>query len=105
MAKKDFKNTSAVNKFISSKDVQDTQDTQEGQNVQHALNTQDAHVITTRKKHPRINMAFYGENHEYLEYISRINGVSITQYVNNLIDRDRAINQDKVDKAKEILNG
>lgn len=103
MAKpKDFKNLSAVSKFISTRDAQDTQDTQI---AQPALNTQDAHVMTTKKKHPRINMAFYGDNHEYLEYISRISGVSITQYVNNLIDRDRAVNQDKVDKAKEILNG
>lgn len=118
MVKKDFKSTSAVSKFISSRtdeeEVQVTPDTSNTQNERDtpitptAYDTHDIHAgedKTRKQKHPRINMAFYGKNHEYLEYISRLSGVSITQYVNDLIDKDRAINQAKVDQAREILKG
>lgn len=111
MAKKDFKNSSAVNKFISVQtDEDDTQEIQEKheeheeQHMQNDYEEHDAHVKKGRKKHPRINMAFYGENYDYLVYISRLNGKNITEYVNSLVDRDREINQDKIDRAKALMN-
>ena len=112
MAKKDFKNLSAVNKFISTQtdedSTQETHDRHEKHEEQHMQNNNeehDAHDKKVRKKLPRINMAFYGENYDYLTYISRLSGKNITEYVNSLVDKDREINQDKIDKAKEILNG
>lgn len=41
------------------------------------------------KKLPRINMAFTTENHTYIKKRSRQEGMSITEYVNRLIDDDR----------------
>lgn len=112
MAKKDFKNSSAVSKFISvqtdeesTQEIQDKHEPHEEQHMQNDNDALDTHVKKGRKKLPRINMAFYGENYDYLTYISRLSGKNITEYVNALVDKDREINQDKIDKAKEILNG
>lgn len=41
------------------------------------------------QKLPRINMAFTTENHTYIKRRSRQEGMSITEYVNRLIDDDR----------------
>lgn len=42
-----------------------------------------------RQKHPRMNMAFYGDNLAYLKEVAWENKKSITQYVNDLIEKDR----------------
>ena len=44
-----------------------------------------------RKGHklPRINMAFQPINHEYIKRVSRQKGISMTDYVNQLIDNER----------------
>lgn len=41
------------------------------------------------QKLPRINMAFTPENHEYIKRVSRQNGMSVTQYINELIEQDK----------------
>lgn len=38
---------------------------------------------------PRINMAFYEDNLEFLQYAAWKNRMSITQYVNQLIYKDK----------------
>jgi len=48
-----------------------------------------------RQSQSRINMAFSDENIEYLRIISRVEDLSITSYINELLDKDRAL------KAKE----
>lgn len=97
--KKDFKE--AARRFISSTEP-DTQDTPSALNTH---STQDTHNTqgTRKQKHPRINMAFYGNNLEYLNLISRIEGVSITQYVNDLIAKDEEKNKEKMESLKSIL--
>jgi len=55
------------------------------------------------QKFPRINMAFKDENLEYLQLISRIEGVSITEYVNRLVALDRQKQADVIEKAKSLL--
>jgi len=47
-----------------------------------------------RKGHklPRINMGFSLENHAWIRLRSRQRGMTITEYVNELIDRDRTGN-------------
>jgi len=113
MAKKGFKG--AVNKFISAveeeEDVQNTPDTanepdtvNESDTV-NVPNTQKKSVKTRKQKHPRINMIFYTDNHEYLEYITRLKGVSITQYVNDLIAKDAEENKETIEKFKALVNG
>jgi hypothetical protein len=50
------------------------------------------HNTRGRKGHklPRINMAFTPENHKFITFTSRQQGISATEYVNNLIDAARS---------------
>lgn len=88
----------------NTQETHDRHETREKQHMQDNHETQDAHDKKARKKLPRINMAFYGENYDYLVYISRLSGKNITEYVNMLVDKDREINQDKIDRAKALLD-
>lgn len=115
MAKKDFKNLSAqaVDKFFN------TPDTQQAPNTQHTPNTQDTpstqHTPNTQVTHntpdtpkrvqarPRINIAFEEESLSYLQLISRLDGMSITKYLNELIKKDSLQRINDITKAKEIL--
>ena len=56
-----------------------------------------------RQKQSRINMAFSDENIEYLRIISRVEDVSITTYVNELLDKDREGRAQEVLKARRVI--
>jgi hypothetical protein len=127
MAKKNFRDINPAMAFISdTQNAQDTQDiihTQNAQNTLDALNTQNtfckqdtqdafhahdtsiAHQTqgTKGQKLPRINMAFSLENLEYLQLISRVEGMSITEYVNTLIRTDSSNRAAEIERAKSIL--
>ena len=107
MAKKGFKG--AVDKFISAveeeEEVQNTPDTASEPDTVNVPNTQNKNIKIRKQKHPRINMIFYTDNHEYLEYITRLKGVSITQYVNDLIAKDAEENKETIEKFKALVNG
>lgn len=55
------------------------------------------------QKLPRINMAFSVSNLEYLQLISRIKGVSMTEYVNQLIMENHKKNKQLIESAKQLL--
>ena len=95
MTKKTFKGINPAMQFI-------TQPEQEAQEVQ---DEQGKQLTQGRKgqKLPRINMAFQPDNLDYLQTISRIEGVSMTDYVNRLLQRDRIARADIVEKAKALL--
>ena len=103
MAKKNFKNINPAMAFIS--DTSDTQNEPNAQYVQHDPKVQNTHLTQGRKgqKLPRINMAFSIENLEYLQIISRIEGKSITEYVNTLIRADSSNRADEIKQAKSVL--
>lgn len=123
MSKKSFKNNNPALAFITQPtqeeqlegqliygDKGETQEQQVKQDTQEAPREQGTykkHPTQGRKgqKLPRINMAFSNDNLEYLQIISRIEGVSITQYVNNLIEADRGVRADDIERAKGILKG
>lgn len=44
----------------------------------------------TKRNEPRINMTFYDDNLEFLRHIAWVNHMSITQYVNQLVGKDKA---------------
>ena len=56
-----------------------------------------------RQRQSRINMAFSDENIEYLRIISRVEDLSITSYINELLDKDRALRAQEVLKAKRVI--
>ncbi len=119
MSKKNFKTDNPALAFIT----QPTQEEQiEGQlkyngngepepqdkpDTQQEPKVQDKHPTQGRKgkKLPRINMAFDNENLEYLHIISRIEGVTVTKYVNILIEADRKKRAEDIERAKGVLKG
>ena len=91
---KQFKDAAAMahpvyNTLIGS--AQDTQDTQDAQGRKSA-------------KLPRINMAFSPQNLEYLRVMAGIRGMSITKYVNTLIERDQEQNRGTFDAVKKLTS-
>lgn len=124
MSKKSFKNNNPALAFITTPDTQEEQikgqlgyddkgEPQERpleqgtQEVQNDKQVQEKHPTQGRKgqKLPRINMAFSNDNLEYLQIISRIEGVSMTRYVNILIEADREARAGIIKQAKTILKG
>lgn len=128
MNKKSFKDSNPAMAFISKpevnnkhksesdsiedREVQNTDSapyTQEVQLEQEVQGTQESVRKTPKtqgkkgQKLPRINMAFDEENIEYLRLISRIRGVSMTQYVNDLLNEDKKINDNLLKKAEKLL--
>jgi len=98
--KKSFRDINPALQFISNtqevQEVQEVHDTQEVQQVQHTQGKKG-------QKLPRINMAFQTSNLEYLQIISRIEGKSITEYVNNLVEQDRQRNAARLEEARSIF--
>lgn len=106
--KKSFKNENPALAFISGQSA--SKDTQEEQQEPNTPITQEETIVhgTQGKKGqklPRINMAFSLENLEYLQIISRVSGVSITEYVNRLVMADRNERAEEIDQAKAFLKG
>ena len=101
MAKKSFKDNNPALAFIS------TQEAEIEQQEQEAQRTPIAHTTQGKKgqKLPRVNMAFATNNLEYLQLISRIEGVSMTEYVNRLIEADKEARKEIIEEAKKILKG
>ena len=58
-------------------------------NTLNTHDTHDTHDSGRRQKHPRINLAFYGENLEYVREAAFQERMSVTEYVNQLIVDDR----------------
>jgi DNA topoisomerase VI subunit B len=122
MAKKDFKNLSAqaVDKFFNT--TPDTQQEPPAPNTpstphapntlvtpstQHTPNTlvtpSTPHAPKRVQPRPRINIAFDEEALTYLQLISRIDNMSITKYLNELIRKDLKDRIQDINKAKEIF--
>lgn len=53
-----------------------------------------------KKKHPRINMAFYDDNLDYVREAAYQSRMSITEYMNHLIREDRKHNPIDVKASK-----
>ena len=100
MSKKNFKDDNPALAFISGgRGTHDTHDVQEV----HA--SREPTQGRKGKKLPRINMAFSQDNLEYLRLISRIEGVSMTEYVNQLLEVDKEEKSAVLGKARRVLKG
>lgn len=51
----------------------------------------------------RINLAFLDQNYEYAEIMSRVQGKSITEFVNAIIEEHAATHSDIYDRAKQFI--
>jgi len=75
-------------------------------NTQNALvtpNTQDTHKTQRVQKRARINMAFDDDNLEFLQIVSRIDGISITQAVNDMVREYHSKRKEEINKIKEYM--
>lgn len=76
---------------LFSKPVRNAHEVHEVQEVHEVTNSSKMPHTQGRKgkRLPRINMAFTLENYEFLRVHSRMNGLTMTEYVNSLIEKDR----------------
>lgn len=87
----------------SAHKAQHTQEVQEAPQAQAAPgvgNTQGRKGA----KLPRINMAFSPQSLEYLRVMAALRGVSVTRYVNDLVERDMVQNSEVYDTAKDLTH-
>ena len=67
----------------AQKNIEERNATPNAHDTQHTQHTQ------RKQKYPRINMAFYGDNLEYVRDAAYENRVSVTEYINQLIVDDK----------------
>ena len=56
--------------------------------TQYTHNTHDTQGVQRKQKHPRINLAFYGDNLERAKEAAWLKKISVTEYINQLIVDD-----------------
>jgi len=103
VSKKTFKDDNPALAFISG--ARGAPDTHGAHDVQEVGLKGERTQGRKGQKLPRINMAFTRDNLEYLRIISRIEGASMTDYVNQLLEADRQDKRAVVEKARRILRG
>lgn len=93
MASKNFKN--AIGAMLP-----------EAQQAQDTIEEYDARKTQGKAgmKLERMNMGFSKENYEFLRVMAGIHKMSITKYVNHLIEDERRRSADLYAKAKELMN-
>ena len=65
------------------------------------LETLDSHNYRDVKQ-KRINMAFTPSNYDYISAMAKLCGMTLTQFVNEALERDRIRNQDTYDKVRDF---
>jgi len=103
---KQFKDAAAAARPVYNTIIASAQQHQEVQEEQQALNAQEAQATQGRKgaKMPRINMAFTPSNLDYLRVMAGIKGISITRYVNALVEKEREENGSTYEAVKKLTN-
>ena len=96
MAKKNF-TENPVTPFYKAVEADVTQEAQDEYN---ARNTQGKAGM----KAERINMAFSPANYEFLRTMAGLHRMTITKYVNHLIEEERKRSADIYQKAKDLMN-
>ena len=97
MAKKTFNNP--VTPYYAAVEAEVTQEAQPAQDEYDARNTQGKAGM----KAARINMAFSPANYDFIETMAHKYKMTITKYVNHLIEEERKRSADKYEKAKAFF--
>ena len=98
MAKKDFPKT--VTPFYKAVEEGVTQEAQAVSDVYEARNTQGKAGM----KAARINMAFSPANYEFMQVMAHAHKMTITKYVNHVMEEERKRSADKYQKAKDLMD-
>lgn len=101
MAKKDYgKLTDWIEVSTSSSGQQDTASPEEIRERQAARKTQGRKGA----KLPHYNITFTPANHDYIKTMSKVSGISMTAYVNKIVEKHFEEHRGDYEKAKEFLN-
>ena len=75
------------------------------QNDQPQVDEYDAKTTQGKRgmKADRMNMAFSHENFEYMRTMAGIHKMTMTKYINRLIEEDRKRNSELYEKAKSLM--
>lgn len=125
-AKKDLTGaiSMGIDRLFSANDTQQAQVTQqvkqphkagEVPNEQRAADVDEMAAMTAaaearktagRKgyKMQRLNISLTPSEYEYIQVMAGITGKSLTRFIGDLIDRDKAANAETYQKAKEIIS-
>ena len=100
-AKKDFTKqaSGSIYDAVMPQAKDPEQEAQELYEAQEAFQTQGKEGM----KMMRINMAFTPSNTDYIRVMSRIQGVPMTKFVNNVLDHERLRNGLIYQRAKDLL--
>lgn len=100
---KDFRQNKA-RKQIDEATAAETRKPRRTYTPEEAAQAMETFTTTGRKglKLPRINMGFTPTNFEYVRTMASVKGQTMTQYVNEMIDADRARNDSLYRKAKAL---
>ena len=91
---KDFKNAPATNNHPANAYLSNAPEPQQTQKTQP----------TQKAPKERINLNLKPGSIEYLQIMARLDGMSVTAYINKLIAADRKDRAEEFYKAKEFLN-
>ena len=97
MAKKTFNNP--VTPYYAAIEAEVTQEAQPAQDEYDARNTQGKAGM----KAERINMAFSPANYEFMRVMAGLHKMTLTKYVNHLIEEERKRSADLYQKAKDLM--
>lgn len=125
MAKKDFSsiNTGRVYRTIAEatakpEDTVQKNTKQKTADVKEEQNTRKIHTDAEKQSHlskpetpehkktklPRINMAFTPESYDYIRTMSRVSGITLTEFVNAIIKQHMDKYRQQYEKAIEFRN-
>lgn len=90
MARKSFKDNPAM-KFITSPEAQEGSKGNQPRSQAGMESPPKDDSAWEAQARPRINIAFTPEEFHYLQAIARLDGLSITEYLNSLIMADRKV--------------
>ena len=100
MSTKDFTHVkAAIEKTTGGKGQQTTATPEEQQERKENLNTQGRKGC----KAVRINMAFTPSNHQFIKIMSKINGMSMTEYTNLVVERYQEDHPDTYQLAIKLI--
>lgn len=109
MAKKDFStlNTDPVYNTLAqataeTQEVQETPKRGRPRRMYDEYNDTGEETSSRRDKLPRINMAFSVDNYEYIQTMARVSGMSLTDFVNNVVYSHRQQHKDLYEQAIEF---
>lgn len=110
MAKKDFTNINMDRVYRDMDEATAEQETPRKYKPRKTYTEQEKHdIMETRKtngckglKLPRINMAFTPSIYDYIRTMARVQGITITDYVNNILEQHMKDHDDIYQKALEF---